>query len=82
MTIAAEYSLVPYEPIGNLPASRRAGPPDYPTGARNPASRRQEHQPAPVLSGNPRRSATTYSFHRTLADSRTAATGLRVDIFV
>jgi hypothetical protein len=84
MTIAAEYSLIPYEPGGNLPASRRAGATTYATGARNPASRRHDPQPAPVLGDKPRRSATatTYSFHRTIADSRAAATGLRVDVFV
>jgi hypothetical protein len=81
MTIAAEYSLIPYEPSGNLPASRRAAT-AYATGERNPASRPREPQPAPVLSDKPLRSATTYSFHRTIADSRAAATGLRVDIFV
>jgi hypothetical protein len=82
MTVAAEYSLIPYEPSGNLPASRRARTVAYPAGARNPASRRHESQPAPVLSDKPRRSAATYSFHRTIMDSRAAATGLRVDIFV
>jgi hypothetical protein len=81
MTVTAEYSLIPYEPGGNLPTSRRATS-AYETGARNPASRRREPQPAPVLSATPRRSATTYSFHRITADSRAAATGLRVDIFV
>ena len=82
MTIASEYSLIPYEPSGNLPASRRAGVTAYATGERKPASKPREPQPAPVLSDKPRRSATTYSFHRTIADSRAAATGLRVDIFV
>jgi hypothetical protein len=82
MTIAAEYSLIPYEPNGNLPAYRRAGATAYATGARNPAFRRHEPQPAPGLSDKPRRPATTYSFHRTIADSHAAATGLRVDIFV
>ena len=82
MTIAAEYSLIPYEPSGNLPAYRRAGATAYATGARNPASRRHAPQPALVPSDKPRRSATTYSFHRTIADSSAAATGLRVDIFV
>ncbi|MBI5581164.1 MAG: hypothetical protein HY895_18605 [Deltaproteobacteria bacterium] len=82
MTIAAEYSLIPYEPSGNLSAFRRPGAAAYATGARNPASRRHEPQPAPLLIETPRRSATTYSFHRTIADSRAAATGLRVDIFV
>jgi hypothetical protein len=81
MTIAAEYSLIPYEPNGKPTASRRAVTAAYTTGARNPASRRDEPRPS-VLSDKPRQSATTYSFHRTLADSRTAATGLRVDIFV
>jgi hypothetical protein len=82
MTIAAEYSLIPYEPSGNLPAFRRAETIAYATVARNPASRRHEPKPSPVLSDKPRRSATTYSFHRTVTDSRAAATGLRVDIFV
>ena len=82
MTIAAEYSLIPYEPSGNLPAYRRTGSTAYATGARNPASRRHDPRPAPVLSDTSRRSATTYSYHRTIADPRTAATGLRVDIFV
>ena len=82
MTIAAEYSLIPYEPSGNLSAYRRTGATAYSTGARNPASRRHDPQPAPVLSDTSRRSATTYSFHRTIADSSAAATGLRVDIFV
>ena len=82
MTVAAEYSLIPYEPSGNLPASRRAGLTAYATGERNPASRPREPQPAPVLSDKPRRSATTYSSHRTIVNSRAAATGLRVDIFV
>ena len=82
MTIAAEYSLIPYEPNGNLQASRRAGLTAYAPGERNPASRPREPQPAPVLSDKPRRSATTYSFLRTIADSRASATGLRVDIFV
>jgi hypothetical protein len=82
MTIAADYSLIPYEPSGNLAAYRRAGATAYATGARHPASRRHEPQPVSVLSDKPRRSATTYSFHRTIADSRAAATGLQVDIFV
>ena len=82
MTIAAEYSLIPYEPSGNLTAYRRAGATAYATGTRNPASRRHDPQPDPVLSDKPRRSATTYSYHRTIADSSAAATGLRVDIFV
>jgi hypothetical protein len=82
MTIAAEYSLIPYEPSGNLPASRRTGATALATGARNPASRRDEPQTAPLLIDTLRRSATTYSFHRTITDSRAAATGLRVDIFV
>ena len=82
MTIAAEYSLIPYEPSRNLPAYRRAEATAYATGVRNPASKRHDPQPAPVLSDKPRRSATTYSFHRTIADSSAAATGLRVDIFV
>jgi hypothetical protein len=82
MTIAAEYSLIPYEPSGNLTTSRRAVTTAYATGTRNPASRRHEPQPTPVMSDKPRRSATTYSFHRIIADSRAAATGLQVDIFV
>jgi len=82
MTIASEYSLIPYEPSGNLPAYRRAGATAHATGARNPASRRHDPQTAPMLSDKTRRSATTYSFHRTIADSSAAATGLRVDIFV
>jgi hypothetical protein len=82
MTIAAEYSLIPYEPSGNLAAYRRTGATAYATGTRNPAYRRHAPQPAPVLSDKPLRSATTYSFHRTIADSSAAATGLRVDIFV
>jgi hypothetical protein len=82
MTIAAEYSLIPYEPSGNLPASRPAGAIAYAAGARNPAPRRHEGQPASVPSATARRSATTYSFHRAIADSRAAVTGLRVDIFV
>jgi hypothetical protein len=81
MTIAAEYSLIPYEPVDNLPAYRRAAT-AYATGARSPASRHHEPQLAPWLSDKPRRPATTYSFHRTITDSRAAATGLRVDIFV
>jgi len=82
MTIAAEYSLIPYEPSGNLPVSRPAGAIAYAAGARNPAYRRHEPRTAPVPSDTPRRSATTYSFHRTIADSPAAVTGLRVDIFV
>ena len=35
MTVAAEYSLIPYEPSGNLPAYRRAGTTAYAAGARN-----------------------------------------------
>jgi hypothetical protein len=82
MMVAAEYSLIPYEPSGHMPVSRRAGAAAYATSGQNAAPRRHEPQPAPVLSDKPRRSATTYSFHRTIADSRAAATGLRVDIFV
>jgi len=81
MTVAAEYSLIPYEPSGTMPVSRRATI-AYATSAQNPATRRHDPPPVLVLSDKPRRSATTYSFRRTIADSRTAATGLRVDIFV
>ena len=82
MMVAAEYSLIPYEPSGNMPVYRRAETSAYAVSAQNAASRRHDPQPAPVLNDKPRRSATTYSFHRTIADSHAAATGLRVDIFV
>jgi hypothetical protein len=82
MMVAAEYSLIPYEPSGNLPVYRRPVTGAYAVSAQNAAFRRHDPQPAPVPSDKPRRSATAYSFHRTIADSHAAATGLRVDIFV
>jgi len=85
MAMIEEHSLVPYDPSRSVLGYRVPGQtPSLPERASAPTHRHAQSETGSLTAKplRPRHAHSVYSFRRTIEASRTAATGLVVDIFV